>query len=164
MPVTSLGLSRQATQLDVLAELASILARLNATLSVGLDANSLNALENVSVQNLPTTYNTRALNHATDSVANRDKYLSGEVLADQAGSGAVLTFTFASPVDLVFVHGKSGSGNLTLRADPFGGTPSASQGIPSDDGSPLPLPVTTDTVRVYAPNGMTVTVWGYRYG
>lgn len=163
MPTTSLGLSRQETQIDVLAQLVSILAKLNATLSVGLDAPTLAALENVSVQNLPATYNTRTSSFVTDSVTSRDKYTDGEVLADQVGAGGVLTFTFASPVDLVFVHGKSAAGNLTLRADPFGGVPSVTQGIPSDDGSPLPLPITTGSVQVYAPNNMTISVWGYRY-
>lgn len=51
--------------------------------------------------------------------------------------------------------------DLTSRADPFGGTPTASRGVPVRHEIPVWLPVTTSTVKVFAPSGATVTVWGY---
>lgn len=96
--------------------------------------------------------------------AVRDAYTGGEVLPDQAGAGASLTFTFSSPVQLVYVFARSAAGGSISRADPFGGTPAASAGIPCDDGVPQAIPVTTSTVKVFAPSGVTVSVWGYRYG
>ena len=88
-----------------------------------------------------------------------DTYSGGEVLADQAGAGAVLTFTFTTPVNLawVLVDGDDG------RCDPFGGTPSSGAGIPCDDGVPQPVSMTVTTIKVYAPAATTVSVWGYRY-
>jgi len=172
MPTLVLGLNKEATQADVLAQLVLAVAKLNATLLTSLDASTLAALETVSVNNfpgafavsnLPGTYNTRFLSQGADSVQSYDHYDSGEVLADQSGSGAVLTFTFTTPVDLVFVQAKSAAGTSQARVDPFGGTPSASQGIPAEDGAPQPIPFRTGTVKVFAPTGMTVSVWGYRY-
>ena len=89
-----------------------------------------------------------------------DTYTAGEILADQAGAGAVLTFTFAAPMDLVWVEA-TGSGGA--RADPFGGTPTASLGIICQDGIPKPLVVRTSSVKVLAPVGVSVNVFGQRY-
>lgn len=94
----------------------------------------------------------------------RDAYTGGETLPDQDGADEVLDFTFSAPVQLVYVYGKSASGNLQCRADPFGQVPSAAQGIPCDDRVPVAIPVTASAIKVYAPNGMTVSVWGCRYG
>jgi len=90
-----------------------------------------------------------------------DAFSGGETLADQTGTGAVLTFTFSSAVNLVVVEAKGTS--QTARADPFGGTPTASQGVICDDAVPTFLPVTATIVKVFAPSGMVVGVWGYRY-
>lgn len=92
--------------------------------------------------------------------AVRDDYQAGEVLADQNGAGAVLTFTFSAAVQLVVVTAKGT--NLTARADPFGGIPSGGQGIVCDDGVPTYIPVTATVVKVFAPSGMAVTVFGMR--
>ncbi len=89
----------------------------------------------------------------------RDSYTGGESLPDQAGAGAVLLFTFAARVDLVWVRVDGGTG----RADPFGGVPSSSAGVVCDDGVPQPLTVACVSLRVWAPAGATVAVWGYRY-
>lgn len=89
-----------------------------------------------------------------------DTFNSGETLADQAGAGAVLTFTFTSPMDLVWVRSVGG----ISRADPFGGTPTATQGIYCADGEPQPLTITATVVKVFAPIGATVSVWGFTYG
>lgn len=85
-------------------------------------------------------------------------YKGGEYLADQSGAGGVLTFTFSEEHQLVWVQIDGGDG----RADPFGGTPSASAGIPCVDGTPQPMTVSTDVVKVFAPGSTTVHVWGYR--
>lgn len=88
-----------------------------------------------------------------------DRFSAGQVLADQAGAGAALTFTFSAPVDLIWVRSDGG----ISRADPFGGTPTASLGIQCDDGIPVPITVTATTIKIYAPNSATVKVYGYRY-
>jgi hypothetical protein len=93
----------------------------------------------------------------------QDKFAGGEVLADQNGAGAVLTFTFASPVNLVWVVDTGAVTTNVCRADPFGGTPSATAGIPVFNQAPSPITVTTSSVKVYAPAGAVVAVHGYRY-
>lgn len=90
----------------------------------------------------------------------RDDYTGGEVLAQQAGAGAVLTFTFASEVQLAVVE--SSGALLVSRADPFGGIPAAALGIPCRDEVPVYLPVAVTVVRVFAPVGANVNVWGFR--
>lgn len=90
-----------------------------------------------------------------------DDYQAGEVLADQTGAGAVLTFTFAAPVHLVVVDANGTAANVA-RADPFGGTPDATTGIPCRDEVPTFMPVTTSSVKVWAPASMVVSVYGYR--
>ncbi|HUR18906.1 MAG TPA: hypothetical protein VMZ51_08235 [Acidimicrobiales bacterium] len=93
--------------------------------------------------------------------AVKDDYQSGEVLADQTGAGAVLTFTFASPVQLLLITA-TGSGTQVARCDPFGGTPAATTGIRCDDGVPAYLPITATVVKVFAPASMAVAVSGFR--
>lgn len=93
-------------------------------------------------------------------VAASDRFTSGEVLADQSGADTVLTFAFSSAVQLVEVHCVGGEG----RAEPYGGTPSATQGIRCGDDIPRMMPVPSVTaVKVYAATGTTVTVHGQRY-
>jgi hypothetical protein len=87
-----------------------------------------------------------------------DVYLAGEVLPDQAGAGGELAFAFAAPTDLIWVR----SVGAASRADPFGGTPTASLGIPCPDDEPVPITVRASTVKVFAPAGATVSVWGFR--
>lgn len=89
-----------------------------------------------------------------------DDFSGGEILAQQNGANAVLTFNFSSAVHRVFVE-SSGVG-LTSRADPFGGTPTSTTGIPCRDEDVLEIKVTTTIVRVYAPTGAIVNVWGLR--
>lgn len=88
----------------------------------------------------------------------RESFVGGQALPDQSGAGGVLTFTFSSPVDLFWVRSVGG----VSRADPFGGTPSVSAGVYCGADEPTPLSVTTTTVRVFAPAGATVSVWGFR--
>lgn len=88
------------------------------------------------------------------------EFTSGEILAEQNGANAVLTFTFASPVNEVHVD-LIGDG-LVGRIDPFGGTPSSTLGIPCYDKITKKLSIVTTTVRIYAPTGATVNVFGFR--
>jgi len=96
----------------------------------------------------------------TNNLSTADDYQSGECLADQAGAGGVLTFTFTTAVQLLVIEAKGGS--LTARADPFGGVPTASKGVVCDDGVPTYVPVTVTSVKIFAPAGMTVSVFGMR--
>lgn len=88
-----------------------------------------------------------------------DRFTGGEPLDDQAGAGAALEFTFAAPVDLIWVRCDGGDG----RANPFGGIPDVDSGIFCEDGIPNPITMTATVVRVFAAIGTTVRVWGYRY-
>lgn len=85
--------------------------------------------------------------------------VSGEALSDQSGADAVLTFTFSDFVDSVLVLSQGGDS----RADPFGGAPTAARGRPCLDGVPTQVEIRTLVVRVYAPTGSTISVWGLRY-
>lgn len=91
-------------------------------------------------------------------VISRDDFEDGEVLPDQNGADAVLTFTFASKVNLVLVR----SVGATSRVDPFGTTPDASTGIIAADDEPTYIPIGTTAVKVYAPTGAAVAVAGFR--
>lgn len=95
----------------------------------------------------------------------KDDFPTGEILADQTGAGAALTFTFAAPVQALWVYAVDPA-DLTasgeVRADPFGGTPTASLGIPVPFGGSFPIPVTTSSVKVFAASGIRVSVYGNR--
>ncbi|MDQ6719334.1 MAG: hypothetical protein M3003_00890 [Candidatus Dormibacteraeota bacterium] len=97
---------------------------------------------------------------APTGIKARDDFQTGECLADQTGAGAVLTFTFAAPRNLVLIEAV-GTGTQVARADPFGGTPNVTTGIRCDDGVPTYVPVTTTTLRVWAPASMAVAVAGF---
>ena len=84
----------------------------------------------------------------------------GELLEDQAGAGAALTFTFASEMDLIWVSASGGVG----RADPFGGTPTSTKGVYIASGAAVPCPVQATVVKVFANAGTTISVWGFRFG
>jgi hypothetical protein len=99
-----------------------------------------------------------------ETVPVADDYPAGEILADQTGPG-VLTFTFSAPVQTVWVyavHTTDPASTAEVRVDPFGGTPSASLGIPVSLGGGFPIPAVTDEVAVFAPSGVRCTVYGNR--
>jgi len=164
-----------AVALDTNGQLTSLLTELGQKLepgqAVALDAATLAALESITaavtgtveVSNLPATQ--AVSGPLTDAqlraakVGVADDFQAGEVLADQTGAGAVLTFTFAAARNLVLIQAV-GAGQVA-RADPFGGTPSATQGIRCDDATPTYLPVTATVVRVHAPAGMVVSCAGF---
>ena len=162
-------------EVDSLAHPDGTLVVAGAGLPVAIDTNGqLTALltelgqklepgGSVVVSNLPATQPVSGpltdtqLRAAKVGVA--DDFQAGEVLADQTGAGAVLTFTFAAVRNLVLIQA-AGAGQVA-RADPFGGTPSATQGIRCDDATPTYLPVTATAVKVFAPAGMVVSVAGF---
>ena len=87
-----------------------------------------------------------------------DDFQGGECLPDQTGVGGVLTFTFAAPRNLIVVHAVGAS--QVARADPYGGTPSATQGFRCPDDAPTYMAVVATVVRVFAPAGMVVSCSG----
>lgn len=89
-----------------------------------------------------------------------DDYALGEVLPDQTGANNVLTFTFSQPVVSFWVAVVGDAGYVKI--DHYGGTPSASSGIPVGAGGVLPIPEPTTSVKVFAPTGLVVTLWGQR--
>lgn len=98
-------------------------------------------------------------NDIGNPIASSDTFTNGETLADQNGNNDVLTFTFASPMQLIWVRADGGD----VRVNPFGGTPTASNGIKCEDGIPNPLTINAIEIKVYAPSGVSVNVYGYRY-
>jgi hypothetical protein len=91
----------------------------------------------------------------------RDDFALGEVLPDQPGADAVLTFTFSQQAAMFWVAVVGSAG--ICKIDHYGGTPSSSSGIPVGPDAPsavLPIPDPATVVKVYAPTGTTVTVWG----
>ena len=92
-----------------------------------------------------------------------DKFTTGYVLgAQSAPVDSVLTFTFTTPVDLVYIFSADHNNHVGM-ADPFGGTPSDTLGIPLLPGVPQSFPVVTSSVKVYESAGGVVYVWGYKY-
>lgn len=88
----------------------------------------------------------------------RDTFTGMEALAQQAGASAVLTFTFTSEVDLIWVRSDGSGSSMATTTQ----TPTSTLGAVCEDGVPTPLTVRTSTVQVWAPSGVTVSVWGFR--
>lgn len=157
---TTLALVKTAVQsLDTDIDVALSTRATEATLATRLTNTELRATP-VPVSGTVATGGLTDTQLRASAPAVRDDYVGGEVLAQQSGAGAVLTFTFASAVQLVVLE--SDGDTLVSRADPYGGTPTASLGIPCRHQVPTYLPVTATTVRVYAPTGTVVNVWGMR--
>ena len=87
-----------------------------------------------------------------------DTFSSGEILAEQTGANNVLTFNFTNPVQKIVII--SVGEDLICKADPFGGTPTSTQGIPCFHQIPVEISIITNVVRVYTPSSAVVTVWG----
>jgi len=136
--------------LDVNGQLTSLLTTLASQTTL---AAVLAALATVAVTGPLTDAQLRAA-----KVGVADDFQGGECLPDQTGAGAVLTFTFSAPRNLIVVHAVGAS--QVARADPFGGTPSATQGFRCPDDAPTYLAVVATVVRVFAPAGMVVSVAG----
>lgn len=85
-------------------------------------------------------------------------YEDAEYLEDKPGAGGVLTFTFSSPVHLAWVRVVGGVG----RATSTGAEPTATKGAYCAADEPHPITQLASVVKVFAPVGTTVSVWGYR--
>lgn len=120
----------------------------NQIVGYATEAKQLPDNHNVTVSNFPVV----------QSVS--DDYALGEILDDQVGSGGVLVFNFTEPVVSFWVAVLGVSG--TAKVDHYGTIPTANRGIPIEAGGVLPIPEPTSVVRVFAPVGLTVTVWGQR--
>lgn len=92
-------------------------------------------------------------------------YTVGTTLSDQAGAGAVLTFTFPFAVNMIWVTDIGSTTTNISRVDAFGGTPSATKGAVVMNGTPTPIQVTppSTTVKVFAPTGSTISMMGHAY-
>lgn len=173
---TSLGtLATQATLASVLTSVDGLEASLTSILAAvdGLEGTAATLATQSTLAAVLTSVDTLETGLAslltelqlkadlTETQPVKDDYQAGECLAEQTGAGAVLTFTFASPVQLVHVEG-DGADTDVARVDPFGGTPSATQGFRAADGVGVYLPVICTVVKVYAPTGMVIAVNGFR--
>lgn len=100
----------------------------------------------------------------TKGLKVKDDYQAGEILADQAGAAAVLTFTFANAVDFIWVTDVGTVTTNVSRVDMLGGTPSATLGVPVFNQAQTPISVTParTTIKVYAPVGTTISMYGHR--
>jgi hypothetical protein len=183
VPVTAQGAATETTLQQLLAELGAKLepadlaalataAKQDATKAVldailaavdGLEGNTTGLATEAKLEAvralLAGTLSAAITNFpATQQV--QDEFTTGEALPDQTPAlSGVLAFNFTAPVNLVFIRVRGGVG----RADPFGGTPTATTGIYCADDEPTPIPVTTSQVKVHAPSNVPVSVWGFAY-
>lgn len=94
-----------------------------------------------------------------DRLKVADRYSADEYLPDQAGTGGVLLFDFLTAPDLVWVRSNGGNSRAA-----YGVNPTAALGVPCPDGEPVPITRSGATqLRVFAPVGATVSVYGLRY-
>lgn len=91
-------------------------------------------------------------------------YNDVEYLDDQTSSGSVLTFTFSENVEKIWVEFNLGdpdaTDTATARAD--GVDPDGDTGTLLHNGQVQPISYITDEIRVLAPSGAVVSVYGYR--
>lgn len=107
------------------------------------------------------------VNNANGPLNVADDYQTGEILPDQTGIGGVLTFTFSTPVQNMWVYAVRPidlAADGEVRADPFGGAPSATFGIPISLGAITPIPAVATSIKIFAAAGVRVTVYGNRRG
>lgn len=100
------------------------------------------------------------IDEALATMAAND-FVESEYLPEQTSSGAVLTFTFSAPVQQVWVE-MNGADTDEGRVRVDGGNPEATLGTILRDENAVPIVVQTSTVKVLAPTGARVNVWGYR--
>lgn len=81
-----------------------------------------------------------------------------EILEDQTGSGSVLTFTFSSAVELAWIRSVGG----ISRAGNAANIPTATKGIYCAADEPNPVTLRGTDLRVFAPIGTVISVWGYK--
>lgn len=85
-------------------------------------------------------------------------------LDDQVSAGAMLTFTFDADVQKVWVKllPADADDTSTARVRVDGGDPDSDTGTQIEAGVPQPITAETSVVKVLAPAGKTVNVYGYR--
>lgn len=88
-------------------------------------------------------------------------YENEQYLADQASVGAVLTFTFAQDIKMAMVEISSSTLTDTGRARTDGVDPTTSTGAVVRASGATPIFGLFTTVKVLAPSGTTVSVYGY---
>lgn len=91
-----------------------------------------------------------------------DDYSQTEYLEDQPSAGSVLTFTFSGEVQQVWVELQSASDTATARVRIDGIDPTSTIGTRIQANTPQPITGNTTEVRVLAPSGTTIGVYGYR--
>ena len=79
------------------------------------------------------------------------------LLDDQPGANDVLAFDFPAPVALVWIRSVGG----VSRAGTADALPTPTRGAYCADDEPHPFTTTSRNVRVWAPAGATVSVWGW---
>lgn len=118
-----------------------------------------NVFENVSTESKQQ----EILDRLNEGTPVSDDLFFAEYLEDQQSTGDTLTFTFSQPVNQIWVEFSgldvADTARFTVGAE---NTPTASRGTPLSNLTPYPVTLVTDTVKVLAPNGSTVTVYGYR--
>lgn len=95
-------------------------------------------------------------------VDSADVFTDCELLADQSSIGAVLNFTFTRNMHLIMVHCAGNPARASVNAS----TPTATLGIYCDQDviTPIPFFLSAGTqLKVYAPAGTPVRVWGFAY-
>lgn len=98
---------------------------------------------------------------AGEIVVPPNDFTVSEYLAEQTSAGAVLTFTFSAPMQQVWVE-MNGADTDEGRARIDGLDPTPTIGTILRDEGAVPITATTSTVKVLAPTGARVNVWGYR--
>ena len=167
-----------------LTALETITAAVTGT--VDLSTSTLAALESitatlsgaVTIGNFPADYplpdaQVTALTPQTDALTDvqlrasavsvEDDFATVEHLADQSGTGAVLTFTAATAGEMVWVDvDPDDPADMDLyrcRATVDGSNPTSSLGWVCRPGpNPIPIPMSGTAVKVWAPAGVTVAV------
>lgn len=96
----------------------------------------------------------------TDPLPVKDRLTGEEYLEDQPGAGSVLDFTFAVAPDIVFVYSKTLASRATFNTV----APTATKGVMCDADVATPVILSGQTeLKVFAPVGAMVSVWGFRY-
>lgn len=106
-----------------------------------------------------STKSTMRLENAQGELINpAADFATGEILEDQTGNAGVVTFTFSTHMYLICAY----SADATSRATAFGDPPTSSKGIVLPTDVPTYITARSNQLKVWAPVGATVSVWGFR--
>lgn len=90
-----------------------------------------------------------------------DDLSNSQYLEDKIGDGGVLTFSFSQTVQQIWVYMKAEDPTEEARVTTNLQNPSSSLGIVLSDQTPTPITVSTDIVRIFAPVGSRISVYGH---